>query len=176
MSGAAMAILELVKAPDPRLKLVSQPIPEVDSKLRRFMDDMVDTMYAANGIGLAAIQIGVPKRVAVIDLDPGGPNSKVIYLVNPRIVEASGELTIFNEGCLSVPDVWDDVQRPSRLTVEYTDEKGRLQTVTADGLLATCLQHEIDHINGLLFIDHLSKLKRSIALRKSAKLKRKAED
>jgi len=176
MSGAAMAILELVKAPDPRLKLISDPIPEVDSKLRRFLDDMVDTMYAANGIGLAAIQVGVPKRVAVIDLDPDGPKSKVMYFINPRIVDASGEMTTYNEGCLSVPEVWDDVQRPSRLTVEYTDEKGRLQTVTADGLFATCLQHEIDHINGLLFIDHLSKLKRSIALRKSAKLKRKDKE
>jgi peptide deformylase len=167
-----MALLELVKAPDPRLKLVSQPVPEVDSKLRRFMTDMVETMYAENGIGLAAIQVGVAKRVAVIDLDPGGPASKPIYLVNPRIVEASGELSTYHEGCLSVPEVWDDVKRPANLTVEYTDEHGKLQTVKADGLFATCLQHEIDHINGLLFIDHLSKLKRSIALRKSAKLKR----
>jgi peptide deformylase len=170
-----MALLELVKAPDPRLKLVSAPVPEVDSKLRRFLTDMVETMYAENGIGLAAIQVGIPKRVAVIDLDPGGPNSKPIYLVNPRIVEASGELSTYHEGCLSVPEVWDDVKRPAELTVEYTDEHGKTQTVKADGLFATCLQHEIDHINGLLFIDHLSKLKRSIALRKSAKLKRLAD-
>jgi peptide deformylase len=167
-----MALLELVKAPDPRLKLISKPVPEVDSKLRRFMTDMVETMYAENGIGLAAIQVGVAKRVAVIDLDPGGPASKPIYLVNPRIVEASGELSTYHEGCLSVPEVWDDVKRPAALTVEYTDENGKLQTVKADGLFATCLQHEIDHINGLLFIDHLSRLKRAIALRKSAKLKR----
>jgi peptide deformylase len=167
-----MALLPLVKAPDPRLKLISEPVPEVDAKLRRFMSDMVETMYAENGIGLAAIQVGVPKCVAVIDLDPGGPKSKPIYLVNPRIVEADGELSTYNEGCLSVPEVWDDVKRPARITVEYTDENGRTQTVKADGLFATCLQHEIDHINGLLFIDHLSKLKRSIALRKSAKLKR----
>ena len=170
-----MAILELVKAPDPRLKLVSQPIADVDKTLRRFMDDMVETMYAENGIGLAAIQVGVPKRVAVIDLDPGGPNSKQLYIINPRIVEASGELSTFHEGCLSVPEVWDDVKRPARLTVEYTDENGAKQTVTAGGLFATCLQHEIDHLNGRLFIDHLSKLKRSIALRKSAKLKRQGE-
>jgi len=168
-----MAILELVTAPDPRLKLKSEPVPEVDAALRRFMADMIDTMIDAKGIGLAAIQVGVPKRVAVIDLDPKGPNSKPIYLVNPRIVETSGEETIYNEGCLSVPDIWEDVKRPSRLTVEYTDEKGRLLTMQADGLLATCLQHEIDHINGLLFIDHISRLKRSIALRKSAKAKRK---
>ena len=167
-----MALLELVKAPDPRLKLISKPVPEVDSKLRRFMTDMVETMYAENGIGLAAIQVGIAKRVAVIDLDPGGPASKPIYLVNPRIVEASGELSTYHEGCLSVPEVWDDVKRPANLTVEYTDENGKLQTVKADGLFATCLQHEIDHINGLLFIDHLSRLKRAIALRKSAKLKR----
>ena len=170
-----MALLELVKAPDSRLKLISQPVPEVDSKLRRFLSDMVETMYAENGIGLAAIQVGVPKRVAVIDLDPGGPNSKPIYLVNPRIVEASGELSTYHEGCLSVPEVFDDVKRPSALTVEYTDENGKKHSVKADGLFATCLQHEIDHINGLLFIDHLSKLKRSIALRKSAKLKRLGE-
>ena len=170
-----MALLSLVKAPDPRLKLISEPVPEVDKGLRRFMSDMVETMYAENGIGLAAIQVGVPKRVAVIDLDPGGPNSKPIYLVNPRIVEASGELSTYHEGCLSVPEVWDDVKRPARLTVEYTDEHGKKQTVKADGLLATCLQHEIDHLNGLLFIDHLSKLKRSIALRKSAKLKRQGD-
>jgi peptide deformylase len=170
-----MAILELVKAPDPRLKLVSQPVPEIDRALNRFMDDMFDTMKDANGIGLAAIQVGVPKRVAVIDLDPSGPDSKPLYLVNPRIVAMSEELTLHNEGCLSVPDFWEDVNRASRLTVEYTDEKGRPQTLEADGLLAIALQHEIDHINGLLFIDHLSKLKRSIALRKSAKLKRKGE-
>jgi peptide deformylase len=170
-----MAILELVKAPDPRLKLVSQPVSEVDRTLKRFMDDMLETMKEANGIGLAAIQVGVPKRVAVIDLDPSGPNSKPIYLVNPKIIAMSDEQILHNEGCLSVPDFWEDVGRASRLTVEYTDEKGRPQTLDADGLLAIALQHEIDHINGLLFIDHLSKLKRSIALRKSAKLKRKGE-
>ena len=168
-----MAILELVKAPDPRLKLISAPVPDVDRALRRFMDDMLETMKDANGIGLAAIQVGVPKSVAVIDLDPGGPKSMPVYLVNPRIVEASEEQSTYHEGCLSVPEIWEDVDRPARLTVEFTDEKGRRQTIKADGLLATCLQHEIDHINGLLFIDHLSKLKRSIALRKSAKLKRK---
>ena len=170
-----MAVLPLVKAPDPRLKLISEPVAEVDSALMRFMNDMLETMKDSGGIGLAAIQVGVPKRVAVVDLDPGGPNSKPIYLVNPRVVEASNEVATYHEGCLSVPEIWDDVKRPTRVKVEYTDEKGRPQTIEADGLLATCLQHEIDHINGRLFIDHLSKLKRSIALRKSAKLKRKGE-
>lgn len=168
-----MAVLELVTAPDPRLKSLSEPVADIDKKLRRFMGDMVETMYAANGIGLAAIQIGVPKRVAVIDLDPKGPNSKVIYLVNPKIIRASDEMSTYHEGCLSVPEIWDDVKRPAQLTVEYQDENGTKQAVDADGLFATCLQHEIDHINGLLFIDHLSRLKRSIALRKSAKLKNK---
>lgn len=167
-----MAILELVKAPDPRLKRAGERVTEFDSKLKRFMDDMLDTMKDANGIGLAANQVGVLTRVAVIDLDPGGPKSQPYYLVNPRIVEASEEQSTYNEGCLSVPDVWEDVHRPARLTVEYEDEKGRTQTVTADGLLATCLQHEIDHLNGMLFLDHLSRLKRSIAMRKAAKQKR----
>src|SRR5260370_16351709 len=107
-----MAVLALVKAPDPRLKLVSQPIAEVDASLRRFMTDMVETMYAENGIGLAAIQVGVAKRVAVIDLDPGGPKSKQLFLVNPRIVEASGELSTYHEDCLSAPAVWDPLKRP----------------------------------------------------------------
>jgi peptide deformylase len=168
-----MAILELVKAPDPRLKLASASVSDIDSKLRRFMADMLETMIDAKGIGLAAIQVGVPKRVAVIDLDPGGPKSSPIYLINPRIVEASEEQTTTNEGCLSVPDICEDVKRPARLTVEYTDEKGRQQTVKAEGLLAICLQHEIDHINGLIFLDHVSRLKRSIALRKAAKQKRR---
>ena len=137
------------------------------------MDDMVETMYEANGIGLAAIQVGVPKCLAVIDLDPRGPTSKVIYLINPAVVQRSDELSTYHEGCLSVPEIWDDVQRPARITVDYLNENGAKQLVSAEGLFATCLQHEIDHINGLLFIDHLSKLKRSIALRKSAKLKRK---
>jgi peptide deformylase len=168
-----MAILEIVRAPDPRLKAATEPVADVDAKLRRFMDDMLETMKDAKGIGLAANQVGVLKRVAVIDLDPGGPKSRPYYLVNPRIVEASKEEVTYNEGCLSVPDIWEDVHRPARLTVEYTDEKGKTQTVTADGLLATCLQHEIDHLNGMLFIDHISRLKRSIALRKAAKQKRK---
>ena len=171
-----MAVLSLVKAPDPRLKLVSKPVLTVDKELKRFMDDMLETMYAANGIGLAAIQVGVAKRLAVIDLDPKGPASKPLYLINPAILSAYGEEVTYQEGCLSVPEIWDDVKRPSRLTVEYMDEHGKKVTTEADGLFATCLQHEIDHINGKLFLDHLSRLKRSIALRKSAKLKRQEED
>ena len=171
-----MAIIPLVKAPDPRLKLVSQPVKSVDKELMRFMGDMLETMYDANGIGLAAIQIGVPQRVVVMDLDPKGPNSKPLYILNPVIVATSTEESTYQEGCLSVPEFWEDVHRPAKLTVEYMDEKGNPQRVDADGLFATCFQHEIDHLNGMLFIDHLSKLKRSIALRKSAKAKRREDD
>src|SRR5688572_12780627 len=171
-----MAIIPLVKAPDPRLKLVSEPIGSIDKELRRLMGDMLETMYENKGIGLAAIQIGIPRRLAVIDLDPKGPDSKPIYLINPVIVAASEELSTYQEGCLSVPDFWEDVHRPAMLTVEYMDEKGEMQRVDASGLFATCLQHEIDHINGKLFIDHLSRLKRSIALRKAAKMKKLDQD
>ena len=171
-----MAIIPLVRAPDPRLKLISESVGSIDRDLKRFMDDMLDTMYEKKGIGLAAIQVGVPKRIAVIDLDPMGPNSKPLYLINPVIVAVSEEESTYNEGCLSVPDFWEDVHRAARLTVEYTNERGEKERVVADGLFATCLQHEIDHINGLLFIDHLSKLKRSIALRKSAKSKRLGDE
>lgn len=171
-----MAVLPLVQAPDPRLSQASEPIDSVDAALKAFMADMVDTMYANNGIGLAAVQVGVMKRVAVIDLDPKGPDSKVIYLINPEIVSSSDEETVYNEGCLSVPEFWDDLARPAKVTVRYRDENFKPQEVKADGLFATALQHEIDHINGMLFIDHLSKLKRGMAIRKSAKAKRRAQD
>ena len=170
-----MTVLSIVKAPDPRLKSVSKPVEKIDADLKQFIADMVETMYAANGIGLAAIQVGVPLRLAVIDLDPKGPKSKVLTFINPEIVERSDEQAPYNEGCLSVPEVWDDVSRAARVKVRYRDENWQEQTVEADGLFAIALQHEIDHINGKLFIDYLSKLKRGIALRKSAKLKRQAE-
>ena len=167
-----MAILELVKAPDPRLKLVSQPVPEVDRTLKRFMDDMFDTMKDASGIGLAAIQIGVPKRVAVIDLDPGGPKSQPIYLVNPKIVAVSEEQILHNEGCLSVPDQYAEVMRPDQIRARWLDEHGESHEEDLEGLLAVCLQHEMDHLEGVLFIDHLSKLKRDMVLKKLAKARK----
>jgi peptide deformylase len=170
-----MAVLPIVTAPDPRLKLVSKKIERVDADLRRFMAGMVETMYAANGVGLAAIQVGVPKRVAVIDLDPKGKNSKPHYFINPAIVWRSHEKIDHHEGCLSVPEIWDDVVRHERVKVEFMDEHGKKQTLEAEGLLAIALQHEIDHLNGKLFVDHLSKLKRNIALRKVAKMKRTSE-
>jgi peptide deformylase len=167
-----MAILPIVTAPDPRLKLVSKKVEKVDEDLRAFMKDMLETMYAANGVGLAAVQVGVLKRAAVIDIDPKAKNSKPLYFVNPSIVWRSHERVDHHEGCLSVPEIWDDVGRHERVKVEYLDEHGRKKTLEANGLLAIALQHEIDHLNGKLFIDHLSKLKRNIALRKAAKMKR----
>jgi peptide deformylase len=167
-----MTIRPIITAPDPRLKTVSEAVDRVDDSIRKLADDMLDSMYAADGIGLAAIQIGVPKRMLVMDLDQkdGGRNPRLF--INPKVVWASEEMAKMEEGCLSVPEVWEDVERPARITAEYLDRDGALQTLEADGLLATCLQHEIDHLNGVLFIDHISRLKRGIAMRKLTKAKK----
>ncbi|MBN9558938.1 MAG: peptide deformylase [Alphaproteobacteria bacterium] len=167
-----MTIRPIITAPDPRLKTVSEAVDRVDDSIRKLADDMVDSMYAADGIGLAAIQIGVPKRMLVMDLDQkdGGRNPRLF--INPKVVWASEEMAKMEEGCLSVPEVWEDVERPARITAEYLDRDGALQTLEADGLLATCLQHEIDHLNGVLFIDHISRLKRGIVMRKLTKAKK----
>jgi peptide deformylase len=167
-----MSIRSILTAPDPRLKAMSEPVARVDDGIRALVDDMIESMYAADGIGLAAIQVGVPKRLLVMDLAQKEGRREPQAYINPKILWASDETTLVQEGCLSVPDIWEDVERPSRIRAEYLDRDGVLQTVDADGLLATCLQHEMDHLNGILFIDHLSKLKRSIALRKVQKAKR----
>lgn len=133
---------------------------------------MFESMYAADGIGLAAIQIGVPKRLLVMDLHPKKGEKEPRLFINPKIVWTSDDLAMAEEGCLSVPDIWEEVERPAKIRAEYLDREGRLQTLEAEGILATCLQHEMDHLEGILFLDHLSKLKRSIALRKLAKAKR----
>lgn len=170
-----MAIQTVLIAPDPRLKVRSAPVSGVDDELRRLMDDMRETMYATNGIGLAAVQIGVPKRIIVMDLagkdEPPAPR----YFVNPEIIWRSEELAIANEGCLSVPDLYDDVERPARIKARYWDYQGQAREIEAEGLLSTCLQHEMDHLEGILFIDHLSRLKRSMILKKLAKSRRLAE-
>jgi peptide deformylase len=167
-----MAIQTVLIAPDPRLKVKSAPVPGVDDGLRRLMDDMLETMYATNGIGLAAIQIGLAKRVIVMDLagkdEPPAPR----YYVNPELIWQSGELAVANEGCLSVPDLYDDVERPARIKARFLDYHGQHQEIEAEGLLSTCLQHEMDHLEGVLFIDHLSRLKRSMILKKLAKSRR----
>ncbi|HEX4533848.1 MAG TPA: peptide deformylase [Rhizomicrobium sp.] len=170
-----MTVRPIITAPDPRLKAVSTPVEKVDDAVRKLADDMLDSMYAADGIGLAAIQIGAPKRIIVMDLDQKDGKKNPRVFINPKIVWASEELATFEEGCLSVPDIWDDVERPAKIRAEYLDRDGKKIEMEADSILATCLQHEMDHLEGILFLDHLSKLKRSIALRKLAKAKRLKE-
>ncbi len=170
-----MTIRPILTAPDPRLKAVSEPVSKVDDEIRRLVDDMVESMYAADGIGLAAIQVGVPKQVLVMDLDQKDGKKNPRAYINPKILWASKEMATFEEGCLSVPEIWDEVERPAKIRAEYLDRDGKRHELEADGLLATCLQHEMDHLEGILFLDHLSKLKRSMALKKLAKAKKLKE-
>ena len=167
-----MTIRPILTAPDPRLQAVSTDVEKVDEDVRKLIDDMADSMYQADGIGLAAVQIGVAKRVIVIDLDQKEGKKNPRAFINPKVLWASEETAVFEEGCLSVPEIWDDVERPARIKAEYLDRDGNKQTLEADGLLATCLQHEMDHLNGVLFIDHLSRLKRSMAIKKLTKAKK----
>jgi peptide deformylase len=174
-----MAILPIIETPDPRLKQISTPVETVDADLNRLIDDMFETMYDAPGIGLAAIQVGVPKRVLVIDLQEKDEGSdtvirKPLVFINPEILEESEELSVYSEGCLSVPEQYADVLRPAVIKAKWLDRKGKEHVEQLDGLLATCLQHEMDHLNGVLFIDHLSKLKRDMLLKKLTKLRRAA--
>jgi len=167
-----MTARPILTAPDPRLQAVSTDVERVDDDIRALVADMTDSMYAAEGIGLAAIQIGVAKRVLVIDLDQKEGDKNPRAFINPKITWASEEMATYEEGCLSVPEIWDDVERPARVKAEYLDIDGKPQTLEADGLLATCLQHEMDHLNGVLFIDHLSRLKKSMAVKKLTKAKK----
>ena len=170
-----MAILPIITAPDPRLKTVSQPVDKVDDDLRKLMDDMLETMYEAPGIGLAAVQVGVAKRVLVMDIAEEDGKKNPLYFVNPEIVEESGDIAIYNEGCLSLPDQYAEVERPAEITVRYLDYEGEMRETRATGLLATCLQHEMDHLEGILFVDHLTSLKRNMILRKLKKMQRVAQ-
>jgi len=167
-----MSKLDILVAPDPRLKVKSAPVEKVDADICRLMDDMLETMYAAPGIGLAAPQVGKPIRVIVIDLADKDEEPQPLRMVNPEIVAASEELRVTNEGCLSVPDFFADVERADTITVTYLDENGESKTLEADGMLATCIAHEIEHLEGVLFVDHLSLVKRNIILRKLQKAKR----
>lgn len=165
-----MSIKPLVILPDPLLRQVSKPVERFDADLRKFAADMLDTMYDAPGIGLAAIQIGEPLRMLVIDLakedEPKAPQT----FINPRILVSSEQRNVYEEGCLSIPDYYAEVERPAEVRIAYFDLDGKAQEVAADGLLATCLQHEIDHLNGILFIDHISRLKREMVVKKFKKL------
>jgi peptide deformylase len=172
-----MTVRPILTAPDPRLKAVSAVVETVDGDIRKLAQDMADSMYAADGIGLAAVQIGVPKRVIVMDLDQkedGVRTGKKQWrvFINPKILWASDEMATYEEGCLSVPEIYDDVDRPARIKAEYLDLDGKRIEIEADGMLATCLQHEMDHLEGVLFIDHLSKLKRAMLLKKLTKAKK----
>ena len=168
-----MARLTILTAPDPRLKLVAQPVVAVDDTVRRLMDDMVETMYAARGIGLAATQVGVAQRVVVMDLsDQPNALKQPLKMANPEILWQSNQDSSYQEGCLSVPGVFENVTRPDACKVRYLDEQNEVRELNATGLLATCIQHEIDHLNGTLFVDHLSNLKRSMIIKKLEKTKR----
>jgi peptide deformylase len=164
-----MAIRPILTVPDPKLKLVSQNVERVDDALRGLMDDMLETMYAAPGIGLAAIQIGEPIRVIVMDLAREGEPPAPRHFVNPEIVWASEDTAPYEEGCLSVPEIYDEVERPARVKLRYLNYQGDLIEEDAEGLFAVCIQHEMDHLNGVLFIDHLSRLKRDRAIAKVKK-------
>ncbi|MCL6705704.1 peptide deformylase [Pseudomonas sp. R2.Fl] len=164
-----MTIKPLIILPDPLLRQVSQPIERVDGDLQKLADDMLETMYDAPGIGLAAIQVGVPRRMLVIDVSREGDPKEPLVFINPEIIISSDERSVYEEGCLSIPDYYAEVERPARVTVKSLDREGREVTTEADGLLATCLQHEIDHLNGVLFIDHISRLKREMVIKKFTK-------
>ena len=171
-----MTIRPILTVPDPVLKEVSQPVEQVDDALRALMDDMLETMYDAPGIGLAAVQIGVPKRVIVMDLAGQDEEPQPRFFVNPEILETSDQNAPYDEGCLSVPEVYETVERPDRVRIRYLDYNGNEVEEWAEGLYATCIQHEMDHLEGVLFIDYLSRLKRTRAVTKVKKAKRREEN
>jgi peptide deformylase len=167
-----MALLPIITAPDPRLKIKARPVAMVDAKVRRLMDDMLETMYHSIGIGLAAPQVGAAQRVLVVDVAREGEPPQPMRIANPEILWHSDETMLNNEGCLSLPEHYADVARPAAIRLRYLDHENEIREIDAKGLLATCLQHEIDHLDGVLFVDHISALKRGMILRKLAKSKR----
>ena len=170
-----MTVREIIKLPDKRLRLVSEPVKRIDAGLRKLVEDMFETLYAAPGIGLAGIQVGVAKRVIIMDLSKKDDTRKPEVFINPEITWASEEKSSYEEGCLSIPEYYEEVERPAVVKVKYLDLEGKAREVEASGLLATCLQHEIDHLNGILFIDHISKLKRDRVTKKFAKAAKTAK-
>lgn len=170
-----MAGAPLVYLPDPKLRLVSALVSRSDAELKALVQTMFDTMYDAAGIGLAAIQIGVEKRVVTIDLAGKDEEPQPLVLVNPEIVAVTEERSVYDEGCLSIPDYYEEVERPAGVRIRYLDADGAEQELEADGLLATCVQHEIDHLNGVLFIDHISRLKRDRVVKKFEKARAMGE-
>ena len=170
-----MAVLEIIVAPDPRLKITAKPVDAVDEDVRAFADDMLETMYAANGIGLAAPQVGDGRRVVVIDCARSEDQPDPHVLINPEIIEIAYDDRVHEEGCLSLPEQYAEVVRPDWIRVRYLDRDGEIRELKADSILGTCIQHEIDHMDGILFVDHISSLKRGMILRKLQKAKKLAE-
>ena len=172
-----MAIRDIIILPDKRLRLKSEPIKRIDAGIRKLVEEMFETMYDAPGIGLAAIQVGIAKRVVTMDLSKKDDEKAPQVFINPEVTWTSEEKSTYEEGCLSIPEYYEEVERPTRVKVKYLDLDGKEHEIEADGLFATCLQHEIDHTNGVLFIDYISKLKRDYIVRKFTKAaKRAAED
>ena len=169
-----MSKKKILTIPDPILREISQPVKKVDKDIKNLMDDMLETMYSANGIGLAAIQIGVPKRIIVMDLSKE-KEKKPLFFVNPEINNKNKVYSVYEEGCLSVPNQFAEIERPSTCEVKYLDYNGNEKILKAEGLLATCIQHEMDHLEGVLFIDYLSKLKKSMIIKKLSKQKDKID-
>ena len=170
-----MALRKILTEPDKILREKSQPVEKVDENLQKLMDDMLETMYAAPGIGLAAIQVGIPKRVIVLDLSSKDEKKNPMYFINPEIIEKSENYSVYEEGCLSVPGQFAEINRPDKCHVKYLDYFGKPKEIKAEGMLATCIQHEMDHLEGILFIDYLSKLKRSMISKKLLKQKQEIE-
>ena len=167
-----MAKRPIILLPDPVLRLVAAPVASVDDEVRQLADDMLETMYDAPGLGLAAPQVGVSRRLFVMDMSDKDEEKKPYVMINPVIVQRSEELSVYEEGCLSIPDVRTDIERPAEVTVRYLDRQGKTQELRADGLLATCIQHEIDHLDGKLLIDYMSRLRRDMVVKKFKKLAR----
>ncbi len=167
-----MALRDILIVPDPRLKQECEEVAEVNDEIRELLDDMLETMYAAPGIGLAAPQIGVMKRVVVMDVSDDKDKPQPLKLVNPEIIWESEDTSVYQEGCLSIPEQYADVERPAEVGLRYLDENGKEHEIEADGLLATCIQHELDHLDGILFTDYLSALKRNMILKKVQKLQK----
>ena len=170
-----MSKKKILTLPDPILRKTSEPVEKIDKKIKNLMDDMLETMYAAPGIGLAAVQIGILKRIIVIDLSKEGEKKKPIFIVNPEIISQSSDLVSYEEECLSIPNQFAEVERPNTCKIKFLDYEGNKKELEAKGLLSTCIQHEIDHLNGILFIDYLSKLKKEIIIKKAKKQKKEID-
>jgi peptide deformylase len=176
LKSPRMALRDIIILPDKRLRQVSDPVKAVDADVRALVDDMFETMYEAPGVGLAAIQVGVPKRIVTVDTAKKDEPKQPQVFINPEILWSSEEKAIYEEGCLSIPEYYEEVERPTQVKVRFMDLTGKTQEVEANGLLATVLQHEIDHTNGILFIDHISKLKRDRVIKKFTKAAKRADD